>query len=59
MIGIKDMSMPERCDICPFYLGLHGGMCLISEIYCESHSMNCPEYNRQDWCPLIEIDRES
>lgn len=56
MVAIKEMSTPERCDICPFYLGVHEGTCLISEIYCESHNMNMPEYYRQDWCPLIEIE---
>lgn len=51
-----DMSMPERCCICPFYMGLHGGTCLISEISCESNSMYLQEYERQDWCPLILED---
>lgn len=56
MLGIKNISMPERCNICPFYLGLHDGICLISEASCEGYSMNMPEYYRQDWCPLVEIE---
>lgn len=55
MVGIKNMGMPERCIICPFYTGLHGGECLISENNYESLSMDMPEYYRQDWCPLVEI----
>lgn len=56
MIGIKEMKMPERCDICAFYYGLNGGTCLISEISYESHSMDMQDMYRQEWCPLIEID---
>lgn len=53
-----DMDIPEICTECPFYMGLHGGMCLISEISYESHSMDSPEYQRQSWCPLIESEEE-
>lgn len=56
MIGIKDISMPERCSICPFYIGLHEGICLISEASYESNNMSMQEYYRQDWCPLVEIE---
>lgn len=54
MIGIN-MSMPEKCIICPFYIGLHEGTCLISEASYGGYSVNMPEYYRQDWCPLTEI----
>lgn len=57
MIGIKDMYMPERCIICPFYMGLHDGICLISEISHKYDTMDMPEYYRQDWCPLVEIEK--
>lgn len=53
-----DMDIPQKCAICPFYMGLHGGMCLISEISYESHNMDSPEYKRQSWCPLIESEEE-
>ena len=49
------MFMPERCIECPFYCGTQNGTCLIEHNKLESHTMYSAEYERQDWCPLVEI----
>lgn len=56
MIGIKDMFMPERCAKCPFYSGVAGGTCLVIADGYNSYTMYDQEYERQDWCPIVEIE---
>lgn len=56
MIGIKNMFMPEDCVDCPFYSGTASGTCLVITDNYESHTMHNKELERQDWCPLVEVE---
>lgn len=56
MIGIKDMDMPETCVDCPFYCGTAKGTCLVAADSYDNQTMCNKEYERQDWCPLVEIE---
>ncbi len=56
MIGIKEMFMPESCVDCPFYCGTANGTCLVDADSYNSRTMHDKEYERQDWCPLVEIN---
>lgn len=55
MIGIKDMCIPECCTDFPFYSGTANGTCLVLANAYDNKTMRNKEYERQDWCPLIEI----
>ena len=56
MVCIKEMYMPEKCIECPFYSGVTGGKCLVDAHNFDSNSMHSPEYERQEWCPLSEVE---
>lgn len=56
MIGIKDMDMPGTCVDCPFYCGTASGTCLIAANTYSNQTMCNKEFERQDWCPLVEIE---
>lgn len=56
MIAIKEMGMPENCVDCPFYSGAAGGTCLVDVNSYNNQTMCHKEFERQDWCPLIEIE---
>lgn len=58
MIGIKDMFTPETCVDCPFYSGVAHGTCLVAANSYDNSTMYSKEYERQDWCPLVEIESE-
>lgn len=55
MIGIKDMFMPESCVDCPFYSGTAKGTCLVLADRYDNPTMCNKEFERQDWCPFVEI----
>lgn len=59
MIAIKEMEMPENCVDCPFYSGTAGGTCLIVANSYDNQTMCNKEFERQDWCPLIEIENRA
>lgn len=56
MIGIKYTNMPESCVDCPFYSGTAQGTCLVAADSYSSQTMCNKEFERQDWCPLVEIE---
>ena len=56
MIAIKEMDMPENCVDCSFYSGTANGTCLVAADRYNSQTMCNKEFERQDWCPLIEIE---
>lgn len=58
MIGIKDMFIPETCVDCPFYFGAANGMCLVATDSYDNQTMYNKEFERQIWCPLVEIEEE-
>lgn len=58
MIGIKDMDMPGTCVDCPFYCGTANGTCLIAANTYSNQTMCNKEFERQDWCPLVENESE-
>lgn len=58
MIGIKDMFMPENCVDCPFYSGTANGTRLVMADHYDNQTMCNKEFERQEWCPLAEIESE-
>lgn len=58
MIGIKDMFMPENCVDCPFYSGTANGTCLVVADSYDNQTMYNKEFERQVWCPLVEVESE-
>lgn len=58
MIGIKDMFMPESCVDCPFRCGTANGTCLVEADRYNNQTMCKKEFERQDWCPLMDVERE-
>ena len=62
MVAIKDMEMPKCCEVCSlfhFYFGLNGvtihNICKYGNIEMYGDLKN----KRNDFCPLIEVDKES
>lgn len=61
MVAIKDMEMPRNCAECilfHFYFDLDGVMHYV----CKCGNMEMCGYlenKRNDFCPLIEVDKES
>lgn len=55
-ILIKDMSMPETCDDCPFhvYHSHHEYVCKATPMLYPMNLANSKGI-RKDWCPLVEV----
>lgn len=61
MVAIKGMKMPESCKECPLF---HFSLDLDGVIHCICKYRNmemCGDLKnkRNDFCPLIEVDKES
>lgn len=52
MIAVKDMKIPQKCEICRFNLG---GYCVASE----GKRLILFDARRQSWCPLRDVKRLS
>ena len=60
MVAIKDMEMPKNCAECKlfyFYFDVDGVIHCVCK--CRSMEIFSDLNKRNDFCPLIEVDKES
>lgn len=58
MLKIDNLNMPDHCAVCPFYIGMNNGRCLVLEAQYDGYTLTSPEYERYEYCPLIEDEEE-